>query len=108
MAKVQVNLQGAKQKLSVGAVERGRYAASNQMLADMNPFVPRNENSLRMTGHVVSRGAFLEWNTPYAARMFYEQFGNYTTPGTGPRWDLKAEGLFLRTWLQVFTRGANW
>lgn len=108
MVQVSVNLQVPKQKLSPNNVKRGRYALANQALSDMNPFVPMLEGVLRQTGQVSGDGAELIWNTPYAARLFYIYMYNYTTPGTGPRWDMRAKGMFMSDWLKAFKKGAGW
>lgn len=106
--RVSVNLDRAKAKLGNAAVERGRYAFANQSLADMSQFVPKDESILVQTGHVSSDGTELIWNTPYAARMFYMYMYNYTTPGTGPRWDVKASRIFMSDWINAFVKGADW
>lgn len=108
MVKVEVDLKLPYAKLSSSAVNTGQFFVANQMLADMNPFIPMREGILRLTGHVTYGNNAIEWVTPYAKRMFYEQHYNYTTPGTGPRWDLKASGLFMNDWIQVFMMGAGW
>jgi len=108
MVRVDINLSGVRKKLSQGNVERGRYTLANQALADMNPFVPMRDNILRQTGHVNSDATAIIWNTPYASRMFYYHMFNYTTPGTGPRWDLKAKRIFMSDWIDAFTKGADW
>lgn len=108
MVRVDINLSGVRKKLSQGNVERGRYALANQALADMNPFVPMKEGITRQTGHVESGGEYVTWNTPYVKRLFYMMMYNYTTPGTGPRWDMKAKRIFISDWINAFTKGANW
>ncbi|WP_138090840.1 minor capsid protein [Halalkalibacterium halodurans] len=108
MVQVSVSLTGAKKKLSHENVRRGRYAAANQMLADMNQFVPMREGILRGTGHTTANADALIWNTPYAARLFYIYMYNYTTPGTGPRWDMRAKGMFMSDWINAFLKGADW
>ncbi|MEK4149982.1 minor capsid protein [Robertmurraya sp. FSL W8-0741] len=108
MARVDINLRIPRQKLSQDNLNRGRYALANQALADMNQFVPKKENILRETGHVDSDGKAITWNTAYAKRMFYNYMYNYTTPGTGPRWDMRAERLFISDWIKAFERGADW
>ena len=115
MVQVNVNLSGAKTKLSSGAVTRGRRALANQALADMNQFVPMDEGILRMTATININGSAVNYNTPYARAQFYGKVGkgghtvrNYTTPGTGPRWDLKAKRIFMSDWLDAFQKGAGW
>ncbi|MED4080102.1 minor capsid protein [Halalkalibacterium halodurans] len=108
MVQVNINLQLPKQKLSQGNIKRGRYALSNQALSDTEQFVPMKEGSLRITGHMNGDGTELIWNTPYAARLFYVPMFNYTTPGTGPRWDMKAKRMFMSDWINAFVKGADW
>lgn len=104
---VKVDLSRAIKKLSQNNINRGRYTMSNQMLADMNQFIPAKDYHLRGTGHVSFDGSQLIWNTPYAAKMFYVQFSKYTTSGTGPRWDLKGKSLFMNDWIRAFKKGAS-
>lgn len=108
MVQVSVNLQVPKQKLSPNNVKQGRYALANQALSDTNQFVPIREGILRGTGHTPANADALIWNTPYAARLFYIYMYNYTTPGTGPRWDMRAKGMFMGDWIKAFTKGAGW
>lgn len=108
MARVEIDLSGAQRKLSPQSRQRGQYALANQALADMNPFVPMKKGILRMTGHVEDSGNSAVWNTPYAAEMFYMPKLNYTTPGTGPRWDNKAKGMYMRDWERAYMKGAGW
>ena len=105
---VKVDLGGVTRKLSQANLNRGQYAMANQMLADMNQFVPKKESSLRTTGHVSADGKQVVWNTPYAKRQFYAPGGfKYSTPGTGPRWDLKAKPIFINDWTKAFKGGAG-
>ena len=99
---VEVNIKGVRTKLSPEAMKRGRYA-----LADMNPFVPRKSNTLRATAHLKNDGSAILYETKYAKRQFYLRGKNYSTPGTGPRWDLKAKRLYGKSWKRAFLRGAG-
>ncbi|MFV0982498.1 minor capsid protein [Latilactobacillus sakei] len=106
--KVKVDLSGVRKKMSAANFKRGQFAMANQAMADMNKFVPKRENRLRNSAHVDSGGQFVVWNAPYAERQ-YRGVGihNYTTPGTGPRWDLKAKGMYLNSWVDAFKKGAK-
>lgn len=104
---VTVEIKGVKDKLSPQAMDRGQMAMGNQMLSDMNMFIPMRDNILRQTGHLSSDNKTLIWSTLYAKKQFYIQASNYTTPGTGPRWDLKAKGMFLSDWQQAFLKGSG-
>lgn len=113
MAKVSINLDGVRSKLSKGAVKRGQYALANQALADMNNYVPALDHHLRNSATIDVDGSAVSWNTPYARAQFYGNngivsFHNYTTPGTGKRWDLKAKGIHMKDWERAFAKGADW
>lgn len=105
--KVDIDLRGVQAKFNRAAIQRGQYAMANQALADMNRFVPAKDYDLRNQTSVSLDGSQITYNAPYAAYQFYNQFNNYTTPGTGPRWDLKAKGLYINNWIEAFTRGAG-
>ncbi len=105
--RVDIDLSGARAKLSESAQERGRRALANQALSDMNQFVPMDEGVLRMAVSIDIDGGAIVYRMPYAARQFYEQATNYTTPGTGPRWDEKAKGLYEDAWKRAYLRGAG-
>lgn len=108
MVKIVVDLGGVRKKLSPQAQQRGQYALANQAMADMNQFVPMDEGILRMSASIDVDGSHVNYNMPYAAEMFYMPKYNYTTPGTGPRWDNKAKGMFMSDWIKAFSGGAGW
>lgn len=108
MVRIDIDLKVPRQKLSQQNINRAKYALANQALADMNQFVPADEFVLRQTGRVSGDAEEVIWDMPYAARMFYMMMRNYTTPGTGPRWDNKAKAIYMNNWLNVFKRGAGW
>ena len=104
---IKVNLSGVRTKVSPEAMRRGRYALGNQAMADMNQFVPRKNNILRQSVHLSSNGEKIIYDTKYAKRQFYLNGKKYTTPSTGPRWDLKAKGAYLNAWKRAFLKGAG-
>lgn len=108
MPKITIDLGGAYSKLSQQSRQRGQYAVANQALADMNPFVPMDEGILRMSTTIDIDGSAINYNMPYAARMFYMMMYNYTTPGTGPRWDNKAKAMFMSDWIRAYMKGAGY
>ena len=103
---VTVNFGGIKRKISNQNVKRGQYAVANQAMADMDRFVPRKEGNLRTAVHVTSVGKIL-YEMPYAKRQFHINGTTYSTPGTGPRWDLKAKGMYMDSWKKAFLRGSG-
>lgn len=106
--RIDINLDGAKRKMSQQSVKQGQYALANQSLADMNQFVPADDFILRNTATIDIDGGGINYNTPYARRMFYMMMYNYTTPGTGPRWDNKASAIHMKDWINAFIKGAQW
>lgn len=108
MPKVSINIGGARSKMSAARVTSGRRAMANQAMGDMNPFVPMAEGILRQTATIDLDGSGVNYNTPYARKFFYMMMYNYTTPGTGPRWDNKAKAIFISDWERAFMKGAGW
>ncbi len=84
--------------------KQGQYAFINQVHADMNPYVPARDYHLRNQSTMTLDAKAIIYNVPYARPQFYNQYSNYTTPGTGPRWDLKAESIHGASWVRVTER----
>lgn len=104
--KVTTDLSGVKKKLSKQNFDRGAYAVANQAMADMNPFVPKQEGNLRLSAHIV-KNTQIAYEMPYARAKFYNPSYRPSTPGTGPRWDLKAKGLYIKDWQRAFVKGSD-
>ncbi|MGT2800829.1 minor capsid protein [Streptococcus marmotae] len=121
--KVHVDVKGIEQKVSSEALAKGKLAIANQMLLDMERFVPKRRGDLRTSGHV--RKDSVVYNVPYARIIYYGRkrkgffsekqrrffFANKDkllnqpkTPGTGPRWDKKAIPLYSEKWAEVGLR----
>lgn len=89
----------------------GQYALINQVHADMNNYVPNLDTHLRNQSSISLDGRQIIYNVPYAKPQFYGYmttkkgkkvvFKNYTTPGTGPRWDEKAKPIHKKSWERV-------
>lgn len=79
----------------------GQYALVNQVYADMNPYVPMLTGDLRNQSSIAIDGKSIIYNVPYARKRFYYPARKYTTPGTGPRWDLKAKAIHGDSWTRV-------
>ena len=86
------------------ATGKAQYALANQVHADMNPYVPMLSGDLRNQSTIAIDGKSIYYNVPYARKQFYIQHSRYTTPGTGPRWDLKAKAIHGRSWARVAGR----
>lgn len=111
-AKIIVDISRAKKKLSEDSMRRGKVAVANQMLLDMDQYIPKKSGSLRASGKVEGSGNAVTFNTVYARAQFYGTngivtFGRYTEPGTGKRWDDKAKDNHLEGWVDKFIEGAK-
>ena len=104
-----IDLDGVRKKISDEALLNGRRALANQAMADMDPFVPMQTGTLHMSVSIAMDGSEIIYNAKYAKRVFNGlESWNWTKthhPGAGPRWDLKAQGLFMSAWVQAFTKG---
>ncbi|MGT2896247.1 minor capsid protein [Streptococcus phage Javan174] len=101
-----VDLGGVTKKVSPGAVRRGRQAMANQILLDTTHYVPflgEGIPTLRASATIGLQGETVNWNTVYARAQFYGTngiviFREYTTPGTGKNWYVKAKNKHLDQW----------
>lgn len=111
-ANIRIELDSVRAKLSPQAMTNGRRALANEALADMHPFVPKKEGHLRMAVSIALDGSEIIYSMPYAKAQFYgvskrASWNKGKQPGTGPRWDLKAKGLYMSKWERAFLRGAG-
>ena len=114
MAKVDVNLN-LGQRFSDANVSKARYVMANQMMKDMDYFVPYREGHLSDSAHINANGSEITWSTPYARAQFYgfitnyktgrqSRIVNYTHKRTGDpsrRWDLRAKALYGQQWAEI-------
>lgn len=102
MARIRINrnLTGVQVRANQ-MIERGQHALVNQVYADTNLYVPMKSTDLRTQSQIASDEKSIVWNTPYARRQYYNQMVNYTTPGTGPKWDEKAKSIHKESWARV-------
>lgn len=109
--KVDIDIQNIEKITSPSIVKRAKVAVANQMLLDMENYVPRSKGDLRASGHVVSSGRVsVVYNTVYARAQFYGSngiatFKKYTTSGTDKRWDEKATENHMDTWTKTAKKG---
>lgn len=71
-----------------------------QIAADCTPYVPFRQGTLRQSVWYPDTiyGGTIEWNTPYAHRMYEGPF-HYWTPGTGDHWFDKARENHGDEWI---------
>ncbi|MCL2676254.1 MAG: minor capsid protein [Streptococcaceae bacterium] len=103
--RVSIDLSGIDHKLSNENSNYAKHAMANQMLMDMERFVPKKEGDLRASGHV-TRNSDVEYSASYARRQYFAPKGwKYTTPGTGPKWLDSAKNAYSDNWKQAFVKG---
>lgn len=114
MANVDVNLNLGR-RFSNANVNKARYVMANQMMKDMDYFVPYREGHLSDSAHINANGSEITWSTPYARAQFYgfitnyktgrqSRIVNYTHKRTGDpsrRWDLRAKALYSQQWANI-------
>lgn len=109
-ATINVEFSGVYSKLSPQQRQKGQYAMANQMVADMQPFIPFDHGDLSSSNSIATDGSAIFYNMKYAKAQFYGGtnkaiFKKYKTPGTGKRWDEKAKGLYMNNWRKAYTAG---
>lgn len=114
MAKIDVDLH-LDNLFSSANVDKAQYVMANQMMKDMDYFVPYREGHLSDSAHINANGSEITWSTPYARAQFYgfitnyktgrqSRIVNYTHKRTGDpsrRWDLRAKALYADQWAQI-------
>lgn len=111
MAKVDINLNLNRWFLTTN-VNKARYVMANQMMADMDQFVPYKAGTLSQSVHINANGSQITYTTPYAKAQFYGVINgapvrNYTRsehPRASKRWDLRAKALYSKQWADVAKR----
>nr|DAV01383.1 MAG TPA: Minor capsid protein [Caudoviricetes sp.] len=111
MAKVDINLN-LNRWFSTTNVNKARYVMANQMMADMDQFVPYKAGTLSQSVHINANGSQITYTTPYAKAQFYgvtngAPVRNYTRsehPRASKRWDLRAKALYSKQWADVAKR----
>lgn len=101
--KTKVDLSPLERSISRNTTKAKR-ALKTQVANDMNRYVPMLSGDLRGSQALVRDG--ITWSGVYAKAQFYGTngivaFRNYTTAGTGKRWDLKAEGIHGKAWEEL-------
>lgn len=103
--KIEVDFDAIEKKLGPSSVKLGRLAMYSQAIRDMEDFIPKKKGRLRGSARQVEDG--VEYATPYARAQYYGSsynkggsftFNEYSTPGTGPRWDKKVSDDQKKKW----------
>lgn len=121
---IDIDIKKLEKKVGPQAVRQGQIAMTNQMLMDMNKYVPVQSGRLR--GRAFAMVDYVVWYSPYARIQFYGKkrkgffskkqrryfFANKDKllkkkpkRGTGTRWDEKASKKHLDDWGKVALKG---
>ena len=103
--RITISREQVKAKVQ-GAWNKTLYALSNEILADCNEYVKRDQNTLLMSSLAHSRPAegVLVWETPYARRQYWE-IQTALTPGTCWKWCEAAKARHKAEWDEKAQRG---
>ena len=85
--KITINEQGIKAKID-NVWSSGLEMLSSQILRDCNEFCKEDQGYLIMSSYIHSKlkEGLLIWNTPYAARQYYEIQTAYKSPNHNATW----------------------
>lgn len=104
---IHLDVGNVDQLLSSANKQKAKLALASQMSKDMEKYVPLKFGVLRDDSEITPNR--LSYNSVYARAQFYgtndngkTKFQNYTTEGTGPRWDKKAKSDHMEDWESTF------
>lgn len=108
MSKIDVDLH-LDDRFSNANINKARYVMANQIMADMDQFVPYKVGTLSQSVHINADGSQITYTTPYAQAQFYgiingSPVRNYTRsehPRASKRWDLRAKALYGQQWAEI-------
>lgn len=108
---IKVNYKGGRlgSKLNKARFKRVNAELANQVMADMDQFVPYKNGPLANSAHVAANDKTIVYTVPYARAQFYGIINgspvvNYTRtehPQATKRWDLRAKSLYLSSWQKL-------
>lgn len=102
---VKIDLSRIEKKFSASQVEKIQYELANKVKKDSEMFVPKRTGHLRGNSYLVSGGKTIRYVISYATYQYHKKYSNYTTAGTGPRWDMVAKGKYLSSWRNLVQKG---
>lgn len=110
MIQINTDFKDIERSFSDRNLKNANRRATGRFLKLAQPYVPLKDGPLRSAGRVVDHET-VEWRgLPYGKAQFYGgtgrvKFQNYTTPGTGKRWDLVTVGNHMKEIEQEYVRG---
>lgn len=106
---IQVNVQtdtGLIERKVLEATKKAQFALDEQVLKDSNYYAPEDTGELIRSGVRFSQPGegHVEWNTPYARRLYYNpqyNFSHDTNPNAQGLWFEAAKAAHLDDWLRI-------
>lgn len=102
---VKVDLSRIEKRISPSKFKSVQYSLANKVVKDTERFVPMREGHLRSNVALLSSGQTIRYGIAYATYQYHKKYRNYTTAGTGPRWDMVAKGKYLSSWRNLVQKG---
>ena len=100
--RINVNTSQIQQRVNHPLDERGMEMLASQILRDCNKYCKEDTGTLIASSMIHSdlKNGKLVWQTPYAARQYYEIRTAYkdVNPEASWRWVEVAKGLHYNTW----------
>lgn len=103
---IQIDNLGADVKKKI---EQGQYILDEQVRKDSNRYIPKDTGQLEGSSTVVSEPGkgIISWNTPYAARLYYNpqyNFSKTTNPLAGGLWFERAKSAHAQEWAEIIKK----
>lgn len=88
------------------ATEKAQFALDQQVLKDSNFYIPKDTGELERSSIRFSRPGegHIEWNTPYARRLYYNpqyNFSKQPNPNSSGLWFEEAKARHVRDWARI-------
>lgn len=102
---VELNVKKLQQKNTFANAE-SQMILDTQVLKDSNYYVPKDTGNLEASGVAHSRigDGHIEWNTPYARKLYYNpqyNFSEDTNPNAQGLWFEAAKSNHRETWAEI-------
>ncbi|SIR95436.1 Minor capsid protein [Bacillus cereus] len=90
----------------IEATEKAQLALDQQVLKDSNFYIPKDTGEVERSGIRFSRPGegHIEWNTPYARRIYYNPQYNFSKqPNSNAQglWFEEAKARHVRDWTRI-------
>lgn len=100
--KIKIDESRIRKKVNNPFDERGLEMLSSQILDNCNKYCKKDQNNLIMSSYIHSdlKHGLLVWNTPYAARQYYEipTANTDVNPDASWKWVEVARRLHRKDW----------